>query len=108
MNELFFMAIALITGGLGGILFFGGLWLTVRKAMSSSMPALWFFGSLVMRTGIVLGGFYLVVQRGNWLEGFLCLLGFIAARVIVLRFTRAHELSTGFINAATKDTIHEA
>lgn len=108
MNELLYGTIALTSGVFLGTIFFGGLWWTVRKAMSSSQPALWFLGSLVLRTGIVLGGFYLVMQRGNWLEGLLCLLGFIAARLIVLRITRAYELRTESINAVIKGTIHEA
>ena len=41
-----------------GALFFGGLWWTVRKGVSSTQPALWFFGSLLLRTSIALAGFY--------------------------------------------------
>jgi len=91
MNELLFMTVAFITGGILGILFFGGLWLTVRKAVASKTPAWWFLGSLILRIGAVLAGFYLIMQRGSWLIGLLCLLGFIIARVIVLRLTRDYE-----------------
>lgn len=91
MNELLFMIVALITGALLGIVFFGGLWLTVRKAIASKTPALWFLGSIILRIGIVLVGFYLIMQRGSWLIGLLCLLGFIAGRVIVVRLTRDYE-----------------
>jgi hypothetical protein len=62
----------------------------------------------MLRVGIVLAGFYLVIQGGNWLNGLLCLLGFIAARVIVLRLTKAYELKTGFVNTEVKEAVHES
>ena len=51
--------------GLLGAFFFGGLWWTVRRAISSDQPALWFFGSLLLRMGITLVGFYFVGQE-HW------------------------------------------
>jgi len=46
MNELLTLALALVTGLLLGAIFFGGLWWTVRKGVSSKQPALWFGPSL--------------------------------------------------------------
>ena len=34
-----------------GAIFFGGLWWTVRKGLSSQQPALWFLGSMLLRMG---------------------------------------------------------
>ena len=65
MNEVLTLALALAAGVLLGAIFFGGLWLTVRKGVSSKQPALWFFGSLLLRMSIVLGGFYFV-SGGHW------------------------------------------
>ena len=53
----------LVAGVLLGAIFFGGLWWTVRKGVSSKRPALWFFGSLLLRTSIVLAGFLFCSQR---------------------------------------------
>ena len=90
MNETLGLAMALVTGLLLGAIFFGGLWWTVRKGFSSKQPALWFVSSLLLRTSIVLAGFYFIA-RGHW-EGLLvCLLAFVAARVIVTRLTRVAE-----------------
>ena len=87
MTDFLIMAPAWMAGvGLGAI-FFGGLLWTVRKGVSSKQPALWFFGSLLLRTGITLAGFYLV-GRGHWERLLVCLLGFIVARLIVMRFAR--------------------
>lgn len=86
MNESVSLAGALVTGVLLGTMFFGGLWWTVRQGVSAERPGLWFLGSLLLRTGIVLGGFY-VVAGGHWERLLLCLLGFAIAHVIVTWFT---------------------
>jgi F1F0 ATPase subunit 2 len=87
MNEMLLMVLAFIAGIVLGILFFYGLWLTVRKALNSKMPALWFLGSFLVRTGIALGGFYFV-SMGNWQRLLICLAGFITGRFIVNYFKR--------------------
>ena len=87
MNETLHLMLALVTGVLLGAIFFGGLWWTVQKGVSSKQPALWFFGSLLLRTSITLAGFYFVA-RGHWERLLVCLLGFIVARLIVTWLTR--------------------
>jgi F1F0 ATPase subunit 2 len=88
MNETLMLVVAAAAGFLLGAVFFGGLWWTVRKGVSSPRPALWFLGSMLLRTGIVLGGFYLV-GGGQWQRLLGCLLGFVIARFLVMRLTRA-------------------
>jgi F1F0 ATPase subunit 2 len=90
MNEKIILAAALAAGVLLGAIFFGGLWWTVRKGVTAKNPALWFLGSSLLRTGVVLAGFYFVA-RGDWKKLLLCLLGFLIARVIVLRLTRSNK-----------------
>jgi len=87
MNETLSLAPALVTGVLLGVMFFGGLWWTVQKGVSAKQPALWFFGSLLLRMSIALAGFYFV-SGGHWLRLLVCLLGFVMARLIVTRLTR--------------------
>lgn len=79
MNEAVTLVLTGLAGVVLGVVFFGGLWWTVRKGLASKRPALWFVGSVLVRTGIVLGGFYLV--SGGRLERLLaCLLGLVIAR----------------------------
>ena len=87
MNETLRLVWAWVAGGMLGALFFGGLWWTVRKGVVSKQPALWFLGSLLLRTGILLAGFYWV-SGGHWERLLLCLLGFIMARPVVTWLTR--------------------
>lgn len=86
MNELLQLALVLLAGLLLGALYFGGLWWTVQKGVSARQPALWFGASLLLRTGIVLAGFYLV-SAADWKRLLLCLFGFIVARFVVIRLT---------------------
>ena len=90
MTDAFGLVRALVTGLLLGAIFFGGLWWTVRNGLSSNRPALWFLGSLLLRTSIALAGFY-SIARGPWESLLVCLVAFSGARVIVTRLTRAAE-----------------
>ena len=78
---------ALLAGGVLGAVFFGGLWWTVRRGATSPTPARWFLVSLIVRTGIVLAGFY-AVGAGQPAQMGLCLLGFVLARTLVMRATK--------------------
>ena len=88
MNEIatLIWVLAVVAGLLLGIMFFVGLWWTVRKAVSSRQPALWLLGSQLLRTSLTLAGFY-IVSSGHWQRLLACLLGFVIARFMVTQFT---------------------
>lgn len=88
MNDPFMLVVAGAAGLVLGAVFFGGLWWTVRKGVSSPRPAIWFVGSMLLRTGIVLAGFYFV-GGGQWQRLLVCLIGFVLARYLVMRLIRA-------------------
>ena len=90
MNVILNLMLALATGLLLGVFFFGGLWWTVQKWVLAKRSALWFTGSWLLRTGVVVAGFFLV-SNGHWERLLVCLLGFILMRIIVTRITRADE-----------------
>lgn len=87
MNETLGLMLSLVVGAGLGAVFYGGLWWTVRRGLTSPRPALWFIGSLLLRTVVTLGGFY-IVSDGLWQRLLLCLLGFVMARPVVTRLTR--------------------
>jgi F1F0 ATPase subunit 2 len=87
MNEFLVLAPPLAAGLLLGAFFFGGLWWTVIRGVSSQRPALWFFGSMLLRMSLTLTGFYFVGGE-NWERWLLCLLGFVLARLGVKWLTR--------------------
>lgn len=97
MTEILTFVLTWIAGVLLGAIFFGGLWWTVQKGVSSKFPALLFLGSLVLRMSIVLLGFYLL-GGGQWQRMLLCLLGFFMARFLIIRLVRPDtrsEVSSG-------------
>jgi F1F0 ATPase subunit 2 len=87
MNETLPLLLSCVGGGVLGVIFFGGLWWTVRQGMSSERPGLWFFGSMLLRMSIALSGFYFV-SGGHWERLLVCLLGFVVARLVVTWLTR--------------------
>jgi F1F0 ATPase subunit 2 len=89
MSESLAVILAFVMGALLGTFFYGGLWWTIQKGVSSKQPALLFSGSLAVRTLIALAGFYFV-SRGNWHRLLGCLVGFVTARILVTWFTRIH------------------
>jgi F1F0 ATPase subunit 2 len=87
MNNLLPLLIVVLAGFVFGTFFFGGLWLTVQRGLTSSQPAWWFFISTLLRTGTVLVGFYFI-SSGDWRRLLACLIGFFVARVVVTRLSR--------------------
>lgn len=87
MNNMVSLTLAGVAGGLLGLLFFGGLWWTLRRAIESPRPALWVGGSLLLRMGCVAAGF-VFVTAGDWRKMLACLIGFWAARWLVIRLTK--------------------
>lgn len=90
MNEVIVMILVFAAGVILGIIFFGGLWFTVKKAVNAKMPGLWILSSFILRIGITLLGFYMV-GGDNWRHLLVCLIGFIVARFAVLYFTKAFD-----------------
>ena len=61
MGEVTGIALAAVSGMVLGTIFFGGLWWTVIYATKACRPGRWFVGSMLLRTGIVIIGFYLLL-----------------------------------------------
>ena len=94
MNETLTLILAGVAGAALGTLFFGGLWWTVRRGVASAQIALWFFCSLLLRSAIVMVGFWLV-GGADWQRWAALLLGFIFARLVVTRVTRKMPVLIG-------------
>jgi F1F0 ATPase subunit 2 len=100
MSELPMLALAWLAGAALGGVFFGGLWWTIHKGVSSQRPAVWFAGSLLLRTTIALAGFYFVMGS-SWRRLLSCFIGFNAGRVLVTWLTRARRERNPRVQAAT-------
>ena len=90
--ELWNVSWSFVAGVILGLIYFGGLWLTVNKLPSKKHPAGWFLMSLLVRLSIVLTGFYLVSQ-GQVENLLVCLVGLIVGRLIIMRRMGKEERS---------------
>ena len=90
LSPLLELVLELVLAGTAGLVlgavFFGGLWWTLRKSLSSPRPALWLLGSALVRMSLVLVGLYLV-SDGHWQRLLAGLAGVLCARFLVLRLT---------------------
>ncbi|MBP6503395.1 MAG: ATP synthase subunit I [Rhodoferax sp.] len=94
MIDALSLLLVLLAGVALGLVFFGGLWWTVRRGLASPRPALWFIGSLIVRVALTLGGIY-IVAGDQWPRLLAILLGFWLARALVLRLTMPTEPASG-------------
>jgi len=101
MSDILITAQAIAAGFLLGVLFFGGLAWTTRKALTAGNPALWFLGSRLLRIAAVMTGFYLV-SGGRWQRLLICLAGFTMARIVVVRL----NLPAGKHDAGEREAPH--
>lgn len=64
ISEGIVLVAGLISGCVLGLIYFGGLWWTVRQLPSSRHPGSLAIGSLVARLGILATGLFVVAQFG--------------------------------------------
>lgn len=81
MNTAWVLA-SLVAGVLLGVLYFGGLWLTVRRLPTAHSPAMLLLASFLVRTALVVSGIYLMMN-GRWEPASACLGGFLLARTMI-------------------------
>lgn len=77
------IALSVAAGAGLGLLYFGGLWLTIRRLAGSRRPALLFGSSLAVRLSLTVVGFYFVMD-GSWERALACLGGFLIARQVLI------------------------
>lgn len=88
MHEAPALILAGVAGALLGAFYYGGLWLTVRTAVTSKHAALQFLASTLLRTVLAVSGFFFV-SRSHWERLAPCLLGFFLASVALTRWAPA-------------------
>ena len=84
MNVVWPLAASFAFGGCLGLLYFWGLWATVRHLSHRSWAPLWLLLSLALRLGILLAGIYWV-GAGDWRRFLAALVGVFLARLLLTR-----------------------
>jgi F1F0 ATPase subunit 2 len=86
-TSVLYLTMAFLVGMGAGIVYFGGLWWTVRRIAVVPQPALLTLVSFLLRTGISLTAFYLA-SGGRWERILISLLGFMIIRGFLVRRVR--------------------
>lgn len=84
------LILAVLAGFLLGGIFFGGLWWTVNKLAANTSPAVLLIMSFLVRTAVLLAGFYFLLEAG-WQYLLAAMFGFLAARTVVTFKYRPEE-----------------
>ncbi len=87
ITNVLYLLMAFFVGMGTGIVYFGGLWWTVRQLPFARQPALLTLVSFLVRTGISLTAFYLA-SGGRWERILISLLGFMIMRGFLVRRVR--------------------
>jgi F1F0 ATPase subunit 2 len=86
MNDLSGWVVAAAGGAALGLLYYAGLWLTLRRLPGLAYPGLWVFGSFTVRLAVSMCGFYLILGPDRSLPRLgVALLAFVVMRVLLIR-----------------------
>ena len=76
--------LALVWGGILGLFYFGGLWLTLKAILGKRLSQQWLAVSWLVRMTVILAGFWGVVRTDPG-AFFLTLGGFFLVRTVLTR-----------------------
>lgn len=80
-----FIILSLVDGIGMGIVYFGGLWLTIQALPASKCPSLIMVCSFFVRITIALFGLYCIIGDGRWDSLLAFMSGFLLLRVVFIR-----------------------
>ena len=76
--------ISAVTGATLAYVFFGGLWWTVNRTLTSASPHLVVLSSFLIRMAIVLSGFWWIARAG-WRQLLVATGSFMLLRLVLVR-----------------------
>lgn len=85
MNINIYTLISLFIGLILGLLYFAGLWLTVKNMQKSRSPVALTLVSFFLRTAAIMLVLIFVARQGNYVNIIVLLAGFIFGRFILSR-----------------------
>ena len=79
------LALSALAGIVLGSLYFGGLWLTITRMRTTKSPGFFLVLSFILRTVLVIGGFYLITD-GKLERLAVAMLAFFVTRFVFIRY----------------------
>lgn len=92
MNDAVTLTSAFAFGAGLGLLYFFGLWSTVRRLPLLPWAPLWLLLSLFLRLALLLGGLYWI-GAGDWRRYVAALLGIILVRLVLTRWLGVSQVT---------------
>ena len=92
MNTSVMLAM-LSAGAIIGILYFGGLWLTLNKLTKTKSWSLWLGVSFLVRMTLAMAGFWFL-GAGDWRRILALITGFTIIRFLSIKRIRPEPLQT--------------
>lgn len=102
MYDMLLFAASFASGALLGLVFFWGLWATVKQLGQRRHPVLMILGSLILRFGLVLFAFYLLAHHGGWQQVLSAAIGFTLMRVFIVHRLRS---ATSVTKKSKKESV---
>lgn len=95
MNTLVGLFISLLLGVIAGIIFFGGLLMTVRRLVQAPHPYYLAIVSFILRFAAIGVIFVSISYGGHWERLLACMLGFVMTRMAVVRYVQRKDKQSG-------------
>jgi F1F0 ATPase subunit 2 len=84
-TTLIALGAGLVAGPALGAFYSVALWKTAQRLPVAKSPTRLILGSFVLRTAVVMAGFYFISRFGHWAFLALALMGFILMKFILIR-----------------------
>jgi len=84
LNIFLFVILALAGGGLAGMVYFGGLWITVKGVVEHKKPAMLLVLSFLIRISIAGAVFYALMMY-QWAYLAVAMVSFMAVRQLMVK-----------------------
>ncbi len=84
MEQPLYLILSFSAGMALGAFYFLSLWKTLQRISEAGNPGVVLLRSYIIRTAVVLAGFYLIMD-GHWQRVVAALLGFVLVRMILTR-----------------------
>lgn len=90
LHQFLDLLFSVLAGALAGLVYFGGLWLTVRRLHPDGNTLLFLAVSAAIRLGLILGAMSLAILSGTQAHHLIAaLVGFLLLRQILIYWTRS-------------------
>ncbi len=83
MNISIYSLLSLILGVILGLLYFAGLWITIKNMYKSRSPLVLSLVSFTLRTAAIFLVLIFIARQGNFIDIIILLIGFIIGRFIL-------------------------